>query len=166
MINSHSIWRSHDTHVIAGFEPNMKDIYNLTRFVEAQQGNYESVVQELRGGMKRGHWMWYIFPQIAGLGMSATSHMYAITTIDEAKAYYNHSLLGSRLRQCTQLVLDVNGRNAQQIFGYTDSLKFRSCMTLFDCAAKNDELFRDALVTYYQGEADEITLKILESEGH
>ena len=141
----------------------MNDIHKLNRFVDAQQGVYESVVQELQSGMKRGHWMWYIFPQIAGLGMSPTSQMYAIKSIDEAKAYYEHSLLGSRLRECTQLVIDVHGRTASQIFGYTDNLKFGSCMTLFDCATKDDGLFRDALIKYFDGEPDQSTLKILKS---
>jgi len=142
----------------------MNDIHDLNRFIAAQQGVYESVVQELRSGTKRGHWMWYIFPQIAGLGRTATSQRYAIQSIDEAKAYYEHSVLGSRLRECTRLVIDVCDRTAQQIFGHIDKLKFRSCMTLFDCVAKDeDTLFRDALEKYFDGRADRLTLEILES---
>lgn len=140
----------------------MSDLHNLRRFVDAQEHEYESVVQELRNGMKRGHWMWYIFPQVAGLGMSSTSQMYAIKTLDVATAYYDHPVLGSRLQECTRLVIDVKGRTTNEIFGYTDNLKFRSCMTLFDCAT-NDDLFRDALVKYFDGEADQLTLKILKS---
>jgi len=142
----------------------MNDIYNLTRFVDAQNHEYESVVQELQNGMKRGHWMWYIFPQIAGLGMSSTSQMYAIKSIDEAKAYYAHPILGSRLQECTQLVMNVKGRTSKEIFGYIDNLKFRSCMTLFDCAS-DDGLFRDALDNYFDGEADQLTLNILKAAG-
>ena len=142
----------------------MSDIHNLTRFVDAQKGVYDSVVQELRNGMKRGHWMWYIFPQIAGLGMTATSQMYAIESIDEAKAYYAHPILGSRLQECTQLVMNVKGRTAKEIFGYIDNLKFRSCMTLFGCAS-DEGVFRDALDKYFDGEADQLTLDILKAAG-
>lgn len=142
----------------------MSDIHNLTRFVDAQKGVYDSVVQELRNGMKRGHWMWYIFPQIAGLGMTATSQMYAIESIDEAKAYYAHPILGSRLQECTQLVTNVKGRTAKEIFGYIDNLKFRSCMTLFGCAS-GEGVFRDALDKYFDGEADQLTLDILKAAG-
>lgn len=144
----------------------MNDRYNLNRFVAAQQSVYETVVQELQRGRKYGHWMWYIFPQVAGLGMSTTSQMYAIRNIGEAKAYYQHSHLGPRLRECTQLVMDLNGQTAQEIFGYIDNLKFRSCMTLFGYAATDDGLFREALMKYYNGKADEITANILESESN
>lgn len=138
----------------------MNDIHNLQRFIDAQEPKYESVVQELRNGMKRGHWMWYIFPQLAGLGMSSTSQTYAIKSLDEATMYHDHAVLGSRLQTCTRLVIDVKGRTTKEIFGYTDNLKFRSSMTLFDCAT-NDNLFRDALVKYFNGEADPRTLEIL-----
>src|SRR5437773_10351896 len=110
----------------------MTDTFNLQRFIEAQHGSYESVLRELRAGHKRGHWIWYIFPQIEGLGGSAMSHKYAISSQDEAKAYWEHPILGSRLRECTELVLKVEGRTAEQIFPYPDNLKFRSCMTLFE----------------------------------
>jgi uncharacterized protein (DUF1810 family) len=141
----------------------MNDIHKLHRFVEAQERVYESAVRELRCGKKCGHWMWYVFPQIAGLGMSATTRRYAIKSIDEARAYYAHSILGSRLRECTQLVIDVSGSTVSEIFGYPDDLKFRSCMTLFDYATDDDALFRDALVKYYGGQADQTTIDILES---
>ena len=138
----------------------MSDTHNLIRFIDAQKQIYNSVLQELRNGKKRGHWMWYIFPQIAGLGMSSMSQMYAIKSIDEAKAYDAHPTLGSRLQECTQVVMDVEGRTATEIFGPIDSLKFRSCMTLFEYGTDNP-LFHDALVKYFDGDADERTLDIL-----
>jgi uncharacterized protein (DUF1810 family) len=138
----------------------MSDIFNLERFVDAQKGVYDSTVQELQSGMKRGHWMWYMFPQLVGLGMSTTSQMYAIKSIDETKAYYGHSILGSRLLACTQIVINLKGRKTKEIFGHIDNLKFQSCLTLFDCAT-DDQLFREALVKYYDGESDQRTLEIL-----
>jgi len=105
----------------------MTDNYNLQRFLEAQDHIYDAVLDELRAGEKSSHWMWYIFPQITGFGHSGTSQKFAMTSLEEAKAYLQHPVLGPRLRECTQLVLDVNGRTAEQIFGYPDHLKFRSC---------------------------------------
>ena len=140
----------------------MSDIHNLTRFIDAQNPIYDSVLQELRNGVKRGHWMWYIFPQISGLGMSPISQRYAIKSLDESKKYYAHPILGPRLQECTQLVMDVEGRTANEIFGPIDSLKFRSCMTLFEYGT-NEQLFYNALVKYFGGEADQRTLDILTS---
>ncbi len=139
----------------------MNDIYNLTRFIDAQADVYDSVEQELRNGLKRSHWMWFIFPQIAGLGRSAMSQTYAIKSLDEAKAYYAHPILGSRLQECTQLVINVDGRTTVDIFGSIDSIKFRSCMTLFDYAT-DVGLFHEALHKYFNSEADQQTLKILQ----
>src|SRR5215217_2585793 len=133
----------------------MTDTFNLHRFVEAQEGVYTCVVQELREGHKRSHWMWYIFPQIVGLGGRSTSKKYAISSQDEATAYLEHPILGARLRECTQLVLNVEGRNAAQIFGYPDDLKFRSCMTLFEISAIDPTIFRAALLKYFDGEGDQ-----------
>ncbi len=131
----------------------------LDRFVHAQTGVYESALAELRSGEKRGHWIWFIFPQIAGLGHSATAEYYAIGTLDEARAYIGHPLLGSRLRECTQAVIDVEGRTLTQIFGWPDNLKFRSSMTLFAHATDDNAVFREALKKYCGGEFDEQTLK-------
>ena len=142
----------------------MTDIYNLQRFVDAQDRHYESVLRELRAGEKRGHWMWYIFPQIQGLGQSATSQEYAIKSRHEAKAYWEHSILGQRLRECTQLVLNLEGRTAQQIFSYVDTLKFRSCMTLFERSASDSTIFRAALLKYFRGEPDQLTVEILKNQ--
>ena len=139
----------------------MTDEYNLHRFLDAQERVYDTVLSELRAGRKSSHWIWFIFPQIAGLGHSAMAQQFAITSLDEAKAYLQHPVLGPRLRECTQLVLDVNGRSAEEIFGHPDHLKFRSCMTLFLTAATGNKLFKDALLTYFDGKPDQLTLDLL-----
>jgi uncharacterized protein (DUF1810 family) len=138
------------------------DPYNLQRFVEAQQDDYEDVCAELRAGSKSSHWMWYIFPQIKGLGTSATSDWFAISSLNEAKAYLQHSVLGPRLRDCTQLVNLVEGRSIREIFGSPDYLKFRSCITLFAHATVENRVFLDALRKYSNGEFDPATLGLLE----
>jgi uncharacterized protein (DUF1810 family) len=112
--------------------------------------------------MKRTHWMWFVFPQIQGLGHSATAQAFALKTLAEAKAYLEHPVLGARLRACTQLVLNLEGRTAEQTFGATDAMKFRSSMTLFMRAAGAEHVFQDALVKYFGGEPDRLTLDILE----
>ncbi|MEO7863154.1 MAG: DUF1810 domain-containing protein [Nitrospirales bacterium] len=139
----------------------MSDDYNLHRFLEAQDHVYDAVLDELRAGRKSSHWMWYIFPQITGLGHSGTALKFAITSLEEAKTYLQHSILGPRLRECTQLVLNVDGRSAEQIFGYPDHLKFRSCLTLFMTAATENKIFKDALLKYFDGKPDTLTLDIL-----
>ena len=139
----------------------MKDEYNLQRFIEAQDQVYAAVLDELRAGGKRGHWMWYIFPQIKGLGHSVMAQRFAITSREEAKAYLEHPVLGSRLRECTRLVLNVENRSAEQIFYYPDNLKFRSCMTLFMDATTGNNIFQEALLKYFEGQPDESTLDIL-----
>lgn len=139
----------------------MADVYNLHRFLDAQEGVYDTVLNELRAGRKSSHWIWFIFPQIAGLGRSGTAQQFSIASLDEAKAYLQHPTLGPRLRECTQLVLDVNGRSAEEIFGYPDYLKFRSCMTLFLTAGTDNTIFNDALLKYFDGKPDQLTLDIL-----
>lgn len=139
----------------------MNDIYDLQRFIQAQENDYKSVLTELKRGYKSGHWMWYIFPQIKGLGISATAKMYAISSKEEARAYSNHPILGLRLRECTQLVLNVEGRSAEEIFDYPDFLKFRSCMTLFEQFATDQNIFHDAILKYFDGKPDQLTLEIL-----
>jgi len=139
----------------------MTDIYNLDRFLHAQERVYDTVLDELRAGRKSSHWMWFIFPQIAGLGHSTTAQQFAIASLDEAKAYLQHPLLGLRLRECTQLVLNVEGRTVEEIFGYPDNLKFRSCMTLFMSAATDYTLFKNALHKYFDGQPDQLTLDLL-----
>jgi uncharacterized protein (DUF1810 family) len=139
----------------------MSDDYNLHRFLDAQERVYDTVLAELRAGRKASRWIWFIFPQIAGLGHSGMAQRFAIGSLDEAKAYLQHPILGPRLRTCTQLVLDVNGRSAEEVLGYPDNLKFRSCMTLFLTAATDNALFKDALLKYFDGKPDQSTLDIL-----
>jgi uncharacterized protein (DUF1810 family) len=141
----------------------MDDRYDLTRFVAAQEPLFDRVRAELTGGRKESHWMWFVFPQLQGLGSSATARRYALACIEEARAYLAHPLLGARLRECTRLVNRIEGRTVEEIFGYPDHLKFRSCMTLFACAAGEDPLFREALRKYFAGEGDPLTRKLLTS---
>ncbi|UMB71955.1 DUF1810 domain-containing protein [Mycobacterium paraterrae] len=137
------------------------DPFNLQRFVDAQAPVYGQVVDELRAGRKRTHWIWFVFPQIAGLGSSATAAHYAITSLDEARAYLRHDLLGPRLRECTQLVNAVRGRSIGQIFGSPDDMKVRSSMTLFAHATSDNEDFLTLLNRFYDGEEDPLTLQRL-----
>jgi uncharacterized protein (DUF1810 family) len=137
------------------------DPYNLQRFVDAQRGVYEQAETELRAGRKDSHWMWYIFPQIKGLGQSATALKYAVSSRDEAKAYLNHPVLGPRLRECTRLVTAVDGRSIEDIFGYPDHLKFRSSMTLFAHATDDNHLFMETLSKYCRSEFDRQTIERL-----
>jgi uncharacterized protein (DUF1810 family) len=132
----------------------------LDRFVEAQDGVYDDALAELTAGRKRTHWMWFVFPQIAGLGSSPTARFYAIASLDEAKAYLAHPVLGPRLRECAQALLAVQGRSAREILGYPDDLKLRSSMTLFARAADDPALFQAVLDRYYDG-PDPLTLKLL-----
>lgn len=138
--------------------PNANDPYDLQRFGDAQDPVYERVCGELRNGRKQSHWMWYIFPQIAGLGRSPMAQRYAIASLDEAKAYLEHPALGARLRECTRLMMLVEARPAHQILGSPDDMKFRSCLTLFARAAPEERIFRDALRKYFDGEEDPQTL--------
>ena len=133
---------------------------HLQRFVEAQAAAYTDALAELRNGRKRTHWMWFVFPQIAGLGRSATAQRYAIASRQEAAAYLAHDVLGLRLRACTQAMLAVPDRTAHEILGTPDDIKFRSCMTLFDAVAPND-IFGEALARFYRGQRDPATLERL-----
>ena len=139
------------------------DPFNLDRFVEAQGPAFETALAELAAGRKRSHWMWFVFPQLRGLGHSPTAQFYGIASLDEARAYLQHPLLGPRLVQCTRAVLAVEGRSVHEIFGSPDDLKFRSSMTLFWRAAGSGEAaFRQALDRYCGGRPDERTLALLE----
>jgi uncharacterized protein (DUF1810 family) len=135
--------------------------HDLDRFVQAQSGDYASALAELRRGQKTGHWIWYILPQLVGLGHSEMSRIYGIASLDEAKAYLAHPVLGPRLRECAAAVLAVTGRSANEIMGSTDAMKLRSCMTLFHRAAPDEPLFREVLVRYFGGEADSRTDALL-----
>jgi len=135
----------------------------LQRFLDAQDGVYATALAELRAGRKRSHWMWFVFPQIAGLGHSSTAAYYAIADLAEARAYLAHPLLGTRLAECAEALLGVTGRTAHEIFGSPDDLKLRSSMTLFAQVAGPDSVFRRVLERYYGGEADARTLDLLAS---
>ncbi len=134
------------------------DRFDLQRFVDAQKPVYDTVVGELRDGRKRSHWMWFVFPQLRGLGNSPTALRFAISSIDEARAYLAHELLGSRLRECAGLVAQIDGRTAEEIFGWPDDMKLRSSMTLFACASDDNADFVAVLEKFYGGEEDPATL--------
>ena len=141
-------------------QPKERKDHSLERFVDAQERMYNMALTEVKSGKKLSHWIWYIFPQLKGLGMSGNSHYYGIDNIEEAKAYLQHPILGARLREITSVFLGLTGKNAQDVFGYLDAMKVRSCMTLFNEVA-DDDLFRKVLERYYSGLADERTLTIL-----
>jgi uncharacterized protein (DUF1810 family) len=136
----------------------MADPFNLQRFVDAQAGTYDAVRDELRGGRKRSHWIWFIFPQLAGLGSSPTAARYAISSLAEAQAYLAHDVLGPRLRECSRLVNAIAGTSIEQIFGWPDNLKVRSSMTLFALATDDNDEFVALLTKYYNGEQDPVTV--------
>jgi uncharacterized protein (DUF1810 family) len=138
------------------------DPFDLSRFISAQDRVYDRVLAELRSGHKRTHWMWYIFPQIDGLGHSATTKHYAIKSLEEAREYLHHPLLGTRLLECAEAILAIEGRSASAIFAYPDDLKLQSSMTLFACVADPGSVFVQVLDKYFQGERDVSTLQLLE----
>jgi uncharacterized protein (DUF1810 family) len=143
---------------------NSPDPFDLARFIWAQEGAYEHVVQELRSGRKRSHWMWFVFPQVEGLGHSPTARRYAIRSLAEARAYREHPVLGARLVECTRIVNGLRGLSAHAIFGYPDDLKFCSSMTLFERVAGAGSDFSTALDRYYGGRRDAVTLRLLEPD--
>jgi uncharacterized protein (DUF1810 family) len=140
----------------------VQDRFELTRFLEAQDSDYQAILAELTRGRKRGHWMWYVFPQLRGLGSSTMSDFYGISSLEEARAYWSHPVLGARLEECTRAVVNVKGRSAEEVFGAIDALKFRSCLTLFQRAAPEAAIFAWALQQYFGGEADQLTSRLLE----
>jgi uncharacterized protein (DUF1810 family) len=135
--------------------------FDLDRFVAAQAPVYDQVLAELRRGRKTSHWMWFVFPQVAGLGRSDIARHYAIGSMAEARAYLEHPLLGGRLLECAGLVLAVEGASADAIFGHIDALKLRSCMTLFDRVAPDEPVFRNVIDRYFLGAPDETTMRLL-----
>jgi len=141
--------------------PAASDPFNLTRFVDAQSKDYEQALSELRCGRKRGHWIWYILPQMRGLGLSSTSAYYGIGSLDEAKAYLVHPILGLRLRECVEAVAMHDGVSAEQIFGSLDALKFRSCLTLFATVESHPSVFAQALTQFFGSGRDQRTLALL-----
>lgn len=143
-----------------------EDRFDLRRFVEAQQGIHEQALMEIRAGRKRSHWMWFVFPQIAGLGLSPTATYYAIRSLAEAQAYLRHPLLGPRLVECAQAVLEVQRRSADDIFGYPDVLKLKSSMTLFAALPQSAPVFAEVLARHYGGSRDDRTLELLGRAAH
>ena len=133
----------------------------LDRFLDAQRGDYAAALAEVRRGRKTSHWMWYIFPQIAGLGQSSTARYYSIRDLEEAREYYAHPVLGQRLREISGVLLDLRGSDPVAVFGGIDSMKLKSSMTLFAAAAPDDPVFQQVLDKYYGGEQDALTLRIL-----
>ena len=141
--------------------PNSDDPYDLTRFLDAQEDDYEQALSEIKAGRKYTHWMWYIFPQMDGLGFSSTAKRYVIRSVDEARAYLAHPVLGLRLVECAEAALRVEGRTATELFGSPDDLKLRSCATLFACVSPPGSVFDRLLEKYYRGERDSNTLRLL-----
>ena len=134
---------------------------DLERFVSAQKYDYETALKEIQSGRKRSHWMWYIFPQLRGLGRSDTAYYYGISGAEEAKAYLEHPVLGPRLVEISEALLDLEDRDAARIFGFPDDLKLRSCMTLFSAVSEEGSVFQQVLDAYYRGERDERTMQLL-----
>ena len=141
----------------------MNDPYYLQRFVDAQQSVFDDVCQELRDGRKRSHWMWFVFPQIKGLGRSDMALKFAISSREEAEAYLEHPILGPRLRECSRIVAALDGRSIEDIFGYPDTMKFQSSMTLFAHVAADNKVFNNCLRKYFKREPDPATLARLGS---
>ena len=139
-----------------------KDIYNLQRFIDAQKNSYATALNEIRNGCKESHWMWYIFPQIAGLGFSETSQFYAIRDLTEATMYFQHELLGKRLLEISQALLDLDTDNAYEIFGSPDDIKLCSSMTLFAQVQNVPPVFKNVLDKFFNGKADNKTLQLIQ----
>ena len=142
------------------------DPFHLSRFTNAQEGLYQNVLVELRTGQKRTHWMWFIFPQISGLGHSDMAKHYAIKSEEEARQYLTHPVLGARLLKCAETVFAIEGRTVSQIFGHPDDIKLRSCLTLFGCVAGPQSIFTKVLDKYFNGEKDGETLRLLKTWKH
>jgi uncharacterized protein (DUF1810 family) len=138
------------------------DPFNLDRFLQAQESDYAIALSEIKAGRKRSHWMWYIFPQIDGLAFSSTSRHYSIKSLEEARAYLAHPVLGPRLQECAAAVVALENRSMQEVFGYPDVLKLRSCATLFAAASPPGSIFDRLLWMHYQGQSDEKTRLLLE----
>jgi uncharacterized protein (DUF1810 family) len=143
---------------------NEKDPHNLQRFVTAQAQDYERALRELQRGQKESHWIWYIFPQVAGLGHSSTAQDYAIQSRDEAVAYLGHAVLGDRLQRCCEALLQHQGKSIQEIMGFPDDLKLRSSMTLFAMLSAQNSIFHQVLAAFYSSQMDERTLTFLDGK--
>jgi len=143
--------------------PGAADPFDLARFLAAQERDYGIALAELRAGDKRSHWMWYVFPQLRGLGHSSTAVKFGISGIEEARAYLAHPLLGERLRECVRTLLALRTTHAEEVLGHVDAMKLRSCLTLFDAAARGEPLFSRALAQYFHAEPDARTVELLRS---
>ena len=143
-------------------DPN--DPHDLKRFLDAQQNTYGQAISELRMGKKRTHWMWFIFPQFAGLGFSGQSKLYAIKSLDEARAYLEHPILGPRLVDAAKACLEIEGRSAPDVFGWPDDMKLRSSMTLFSVASSGETVFHDVLAKFFDGKPDGRTVELIERQ--
>ncbi len=137
------------------------DPFDLQRFLDAQESAYPTALAEIRAGRKRTHWMWFVFPQIEGLGSSPTSQRFAIKSLDEARAYLDHPVLGPRLSGCAEALLGITGLDASDVFGYPDDLKLRSSLTLFELASPTESVFGKVLEKFFGGERDETTLRLV-----
>lgn len=137
------------------------DLHNLQRFLDAQERDYQTALAEITDGQKRSHWMWYIFPQYEGLGFSSTSRHYAIKSLEEAKAYLDHSILGPRLLECMDALLSINDKSARAIVGSPDDMKLKSSMTLFAHVSPDGSVFEEVLDRYFDGQRDQKTLKLV-----
>ena len=141
----------------------MADEFNLARFLNAQENSYAAALSEIRAGKKQSHWIWYVFPQIKGLGSSSNSEFYGLVSLAEARAYLNHPLLGQRLKEATAVLLVHRSQNVTSILGEIDALKFKSCLTLFSLADPSEPLFNDALEYFFSGKRDEHTIELLKA---
>ena len=141
----------------------MADEFNLARFLNAQVNFYATALNELRAGKKQSHWIWYVFPQIKGLGSSSNSEFYGLVSLAEARAYLNHPLLGQRLKEATAVLLVHRSQNVTSVLGEIDALKFKSCLTLFSLADPSEPLFNDALEYFFSGKRDERTIELLKA---
>lgn len=137
-------------------------MYNLERFIKAQEKEYSNALREIRNGYKSGHWMWFIFPQLSGLGFSSMSNYYGISSIDEAREYLKNEILSRRLIEISTLLLNIDGKDIDEILGYPDNLKLQSCMTLFNEADNSIIVFKEILDKYYDGKKDAKTLELLD----
>ena len=135
--------------------------FDLNRFTQAQEHVYLTVIRELKNGNKQSHWMWFIFPQINGLGKRSTSRLYSIKSVEEVHAYLNHPVLGARLLECSSILLSITGKSANQIFGFPDNIKLQSCMTLFSIIATGQVVFGEVLSKYFNNNKDQHTIDIL-----
>lgn len=155
---------THDAMPTPTKAPELNDPFDLDRFIRAQERIYPRVLEELRRGRKESHWMWFVFPQLEGLGRSATAKRYAIKGLEEATAFLNHPVLGQRLLQCAETLLNIRGKSAAAIFGSPDDWKLRSCMTLFATISQADSVFSRVLAGYFNGHPDQRTMEILQAE--